>query len=208
MRLLAALLAALAVAAPACAGDLLLSFSTTTGQPIADAVVTVKPEAGTRGARMPAGPFVMAQKDMTFQPFVLIVPAGAEVSFPNQDPFRHHVYSFSKAKTFELKLYGKDETRVVRFDKPGVVALGCNIHDGMSAFIRVVDTPFAAKSAANGQAVVRDLPPGRATVVVWHPYLRARDGEITRQVTIPASGALRLTLAGALRSPRLRRSGY
>src|SRR5207237_6085666 len=134
----------------------------------------------------------MSQKDMQFQPFVLIVPVGAEVAFPNLDPFHHHVYSFSKAKTFELKLYGKDETRRVRFDKTGVVAIGCNIHDDMSAFIRVVDTPFAAKSAPSGQALVRELPAGPATVVVWHPYLRAEGGEISQRVVIPAGGAVRL----------------
>ena len=96
----------------------------------------------------------------------------------------------------------------MRFDKAGVVALGCNIHDDMSAFIRVVDAPFAGRTTANGQVLVRDLPPGPATVTVWHPYLKAADGEITRQVTIPATGALRLALAGDLRSPRLRRGGY
>jgi plastocyanin len=208
LRSLTALALALFAALPARAGELALSFATGAGAPIANAVVTVKPEAGAPRGRTIAGPFVMAQKDMQFQPFVLIVPVGAEVSFPNLDPFHHHVYSFSKAKTFELKLYGRDDTRVVKFDKPGVVALGCNIHDDMSAFILVVDTPFAAKSGAGGQAVVRDLPPGPATVTVWHPYLKTPGGEISRQVIIPAAGAARLALAGELRSPRLRRGGY
>jgi plastocyanin len=207
IRTLAALALALFATLPARAGELALGFATGAGAPIANAVVTVRPEGGGRGRTL-AGPFVMAQKDMQFQPFVLIVPVGAEVSFPNLDPVHHHVYSFSKAKTFELKLYGRDETRRVRFDRPGVVALGCNIHDDMSAFILVVDTPFAAKSAANGQALVRDLPAGPATVTVWHPYLKTPGNEITREVTIPAAGAARLALSGDLRSPRLRRGGY
>ncbi len=207
MRAFAALLLALLVAAPVRASELALALSSKAGAPIANAVVTVKPEGGARG-RTIAGPFVMAQRDMQFSPFVLVVPVGAEVSFPNLDPFHHHVYSFSKARTFEIKLYGRDETRRVRFDKPGVVALGCNIHDDMSAFIRVVDTPFAAKSGGNGQAVVRDLPPGPASVTVWHPYLKTPGGEITRAVTIPATGSFRLALTGELRRPRLRRGGY
>lgn len=207
MRLLAPLLVALSLALPARASELVLTLATSAKAPIPNAVVMVRPDGGARGARL-AGPFVMSQKDTQFQPFVLIVPVGAEVSFPNFDPFRHHVYSFSKAKTFELKLYGTDETRKVRFDKPGVVGVGCNIHDAMSAFIRVVDTPYAARSAAGGQAVVRDLPPGPATVTVWHPHLRAKGGEISRRVTVPASGALRLSLTGELRPPRLRHGGY
>jgi hypothetical protein len=149
----------------------------------------------------------MAQREMQFEPFVLIVPVGAQVAFPNLDPFRHHVYSFSPAKTFELKLYSRDETRSVRFDKVGLVALGCNIHDDMTAFIRVVDTPYAGKSGAGGAVLLRDLPPGPASLTVWHPYLKQPRGEMVRQVTIPASGTLSLKLTADLRAPPLRR-GY
>ncbi|HET6942615.1 MAG TPA: methylamine utilization protein, partial [Sphingomicrobium sp.] len=85
------------------------------------------------------GTFSVSQRDMQFHPFVLVVPVGAKVSFPNLDPTRHHVYSFSPAKKFELKLFAKDQSRSVVFDKPGVVALGCNIHDAMTAFIYVAD---------------------------------------------------------------------
>jgi plastocyanin len=207
MRALAALVLAVSIVSPARASELALSLANAAGAPIANAVVMVRPDAGSR-SRAIAGPYVLAQRDMQFAPFVLIVPTGAEVSFPNLDPVHHHVYSFSKAKTFELKLYGKDETRHVRFDRAGVVGVGCNIHDDMSAFIRVVDTPYAVKSAASGQALVRELPPGPATVTVWHPYLKAAGGEMTRRVVIPASGALGLSLAAEVRSPRLRRGGY
>jgi plastocyanin len=214
MRRIAPKVLALMLAAPfllvgpaAHAGELDLALATSAGKAVPDAVVMVRPDAA-RGASRISGPFVMAQKDMQFQPYVLVAPVGAEVSFPNLDPFHHHVYSFSKAKSFELKLYGRDETRKVRFDKAGVVGIGCNIHDNMSAYIRVVDTPFAAKTAAGGHAVVRDLPPGAATVVVWHPHLKAAGGEVSRRVTIPASGTLRLAVTGDLKASRLRRSGY
>jgi plastocyanin len=190
------------------AAGLDLTLVTSAGRPVVDAVVMVRPDAGVRGAARLSGPFRMAQKDTLFQPFVLIVPVGAEVSFPNLDPFHHHVYSFSKAKTFELKLYGRDETRRVTFDKAGVAALGCNIHDAMSAYIRVVDTPFAAKTGAGGLAVVRDLPAGPATVTIWHPFLKSPDGEMTRRVILPTTGTLSLALTGDLKSSRLRRGGY
>jgi len=205
MRLFAALSVALSLAGPAGASELVLAL-TAGGAPATDAVVMVRPDAAPRSAVRPSGSFVMSQRDMRFAPYVLVVPVGAEVAFPNLDPFHHHVYSFSKTKPFELKLYGKDETRRVRFDRAGVVAVGCNIHDDMSAFIRVVDTPFAAKSGPGGQVVIRDLPPGGATVTIWHPHLKGP--EVVRRVALPADGALRLPLAVEIRSPRLKRGGY
>jgi len=207
MRLLAPLLAALGLAAPAWAGDLSVVLTTAAGKPVPNAVVMVHPAGGVRAPR-PTGGYRMVQKDMRFDPFVLIAPVGAEVAFPNLDPVRHHVYSFSPAKTFELKLYGRDETRHVRFDRPGVVGVGCNIHDDMSAFIRVVDTPFAARTGADGAALVQGLPAGAARVTVWHPHLKAPRGEIVREVMAPAAGAARVAVAGDLRSPRLRRCAY
>src|SRR5689334_7276108 len=153
MRVPALIALACALAAPARAADVVVSLVTPAGKPVSNAVVTLKPQGGVpRGPIRFPWPMTMAQRDMQFEPFVLIVPVCAEVSFPNRDPFRHHVYSFSPAKTFELKLYGKDETRIVKFDKPGVVVLGCNIHDSMSAYIRVVDTPYAVKTDARGEA--------------------------------------------------------
>ena len=161
MRFLVLILAVLAIAQPVRAADLAMTLTTPGGKPMANAVVMVRPQAGVSRAPIRfSWPYRMAQHEMQFEPFVLIVPVGAKVAFPNLDPFRHHVYSFSPAKTFELKLYSRDETRSVTFEKAGVVGIGCNIHDDMSAFIRVVDTPYAGKSAANGTLTLRDLPPG------------------------------------------------
>lgn len=209
MRLWPVIACALAIAAPAWAGDLSLNVKTAAGRPVADAVVMVRPQSGVpRGPIRFAWPYRLAQQQMQFAPFVLIVPVGAQVSFPNLDNVRHHVYSFSQAKPFELKLYGRDENRTVTFDKAGVVAVGCNIHDAMVAFIRVVDTPFAAKSAATGEAVVRGLPAGPATVVVWHPYLKAPRNETVLNVVIPATGAARQSVTADLRAPPKRHGGY
>lgn len=159
------------------------------GAPLPDAVVTIESVATRPGTRPAFSyPPVVTQKDIQFTPFVLLVPKGATVSFPNKDKVRHHVYSFSKAKKFELKLYGRDETRSVTFDVPGAVALGCNIHDGMSAFVKVVDTPFAGKSGADGRVWIPGVPAGPATIRVWHPRARAKGNEFAAPLPIPQSG--------------------
>lgn len=182
--------AALLAALPAHAGDVLVHVVDATGKPIPDAVVTIHPVAG-----MPAGPIrfpwgtAMVQKDIAFNPHTLIVPVGATVSFPNQDKVRHHVYSFSKPARFELKLFGRDESRSYTFRTAGAVALGCNIHDVMSGFIKVVDTPFADKTDANGDARVADVTAGQARITIWHPRARAKDNEAVFTLAVPARGA-------------------
>jgi plastocyanin len=213
MRLAAPALAAalslvgVSLAAPAWAGDLVVALRQADGKPVADAVVMVR-VAGAHGPAKFSWPMRMSQRNMQFDPFVLIVPAGTDVVFPNFDTVLHHVYSFSPAKTFELKLYGRDQARSVNLDKPGVVAIGCNIHDDMSAYIRVVDTPYAAKSTADGQAIIRGLPAGPATVTIWHPYLKAPKNELSQAVTVPASGDVNLSLKADLRPARLRKGDY
>jgi hypothetical protein len=197
------------VSAPAWAAELDVSLRTTQGRPAQDAVVTVYPAAG-----LPSGPirfdwpYKVIQKDIQFHPFVLVVPVGATVAFPNLDKVRHHVYSFSPAHRFELKLYGKDETETVRFDKAGPVALGCNIHDQMVAFIKVVDTPYAGKADASGQVRLRGLPAGKVTVRIWHPYLKTRGNELVQTLVLPAQGAARDTATLDLRPPPMHHMNY
>jgi plastocyanin len=197
-----------ACAPGAWAGDVLFSVVNAKNKRAADVVVTAYPEGQRATAIHFAWPVEMDQRNLQFDPFVLIVPVGADVTFPNRDPVRHHVYSFSPAKAFELKLYGKDESRSVRFDKVGVVALGCNIHDNMVAFVKVVDTPFAAKTDATGQVVLRGLPAGPVQVRIWHPYLKAPNNEITRTITAPASGQSLQMVQIDLRNAPDRRGAY
>ena len=172
----ASALAGMAAATPAAAVDLTVSVRGDDGAPLADAVVLVHVPGGS-----PAGPIryswpaTMTQQNIAFNPYVLIVPVGPTVGFPNKDKVRHHVYSFSAAKKFELKLYGQQEERTVTFDKTGVVALGCNIHDSMIGYIYVADTPFAAKTNAAGEAVIHGLPSGPGTLSVWHPDMKGRN---------------------------------
>ena len=145
-RTACAALAAAAITGSAAAADLTVTVKGEDGAPLADAVVLVHPAGGSGPASAIhyAWPTTMVQQNIAFNPYVLIVPVGSTVGFPNRDKVRHHVYSFSAAKKFELKLYGQQEERSVTFDKTGVVALGCNIHDVMIGYIYVADTPFAA----------------------------------------------------------------
>lgn len=184
---LAALIAA-AIAGSACAADLTVTVKGDDGAPLADAVVLVHPASGSGPASAIhyAWPTTMVQQNIAFNPYVLIVPVGSTVGFPNRDKVRHHVYSFSAAKKFELKLYGQQEERSVTFDRTGVVALGCNIHDSMIGYIYVADTPYAAKTDATGTVVIHGLPGGGGTLSVWHPDMRAK-APVDRPVNLTAA---------------------
>lgn len=153
---------------PAIAASLAVTVknSNSPNEPLADAVVYAVP-ATKPAAR--ASVATIAQFERRFVPAVSVVQTGASISFPNRDSVRHHVYSFSPAKTFELKLYAGTPADPVTFDKPGLVTLGCNIHDRMLAYVAVVDTPYFAKSDEAGNAVIDGLPAGDYAVHAWHP---------------------------------------
>lgn len=140
------------------------------GQPLPEAVVVARPVgAATAG---PAGAAEeMVQQGQSFNPAVMVVQAGTRVRFPNKDRMRHHIYSFSEAKRFEIRLYSGEQVPTILFDRPGVVALGCNIHDWMRAFIYVTDSPWFALTDAGGAAVLADLPAGAYELAFWHPSL-------------------------------------
>jgi plastocyanin len=151
------------------------------GLPVADAVVSLLP-LDRPAPPSPVRSATMDQRHLSFVPQVLVVQAGTNVRFPNSDNVRHHVYSFSPAKRFELKLYAGNHTSSVLFDKPGVVVLGCNIHDWMLGYIVVVDTPWFAKTGTNGIATV-EAPAGRYMLKLWHP----RQDEDTPPVSEPVT---------------------
>lgn len=209
MRMLVFVLFTALVAPCARAADLQVALHTSKGQPVRDAVVTYLPQGGASagGVRFD-WPYRMAQQNLQFDPFVLVVPVGATVAFPNRDTVRHQVYSFSPAHPFELKLYGREETRTVKFDRVGVIALGCNIHDSMVGFIKVVDTPYAAKTDAQGQVTLHGLPAGPGVVKIWHPYLKAGGNEVADPVVVPRDGVLRRAETADVRTPPPRRNTY
>ncbi|MFL6751753.1 MAG: methylamine utilization protein [Sphingomicrobium sp.] len=181
-----------AAAAPAVAGPVVRVLDSG-GRPVRDAVVTFQPAGSAARAPRATGRYVVSQKNLQFHPFLSIVPVGADVSFPNFDPTKHHVYSFSPAKRFELKLFAKDQSRTVHFDKPGIVALGCNIHDAMSAFIVVTNSVWTARTNAQGVVAFADAPgaPGRLTL--FHPYLRS-PGNVVQQELGPRQRSATFTI--------------
>jgi plastocyanin len=137
------------------------------GKPVADAVVYAVPAGGAPDAHGKTA--AIAQADREFVPYVTVLQAGTVVSFPNRDPIQHHVYSFSAAKSFEIRLYSGKSPSQILFDKPGVVTLGCNIHDWMIGYVLVVSTPYFAKTDASGIAHLADVPSGSYGVHAWHP---------------------------------------
>ena len=200
MRTLSVLILLL-LGSPAVAGDLLVQVRQPNGAAVPNAVVLLYP--GGRPAPLPANPgsYGIVQRDLQFTPFVLVVPVGADVAFPNQDPVRHHVYSFSPVRRFELRLYAREQSRSVRFDRPGIVPLGCNIHDSMIAFISVADTGLAARTDGNGRVLFANAPAGPVTARLWHPWLRVPGNQAEFHWTIPATGREGRALTVNLRPP-------
>lgn len=144
-----------------------VTVSDSTGRPVADAVVTLEPGKG----RLPVKPMAgveIGQVKRQFTPRVTVVTTGTAVSFPNFDTVRHHVYSFSAAKTFELKLYAGVPGTPVVFDKPGIAVLGCNIHDPMVAWVVVVDTPHHGRTDAQGRVRLDGVAAGSYRLRTWH----------------------------------------
>lgn len=197
-RALAPLL--LLAAAASQAATLQLRVADREGRPLADAVLMLEPAAGKAPAVAPQRGVVIAQEKRQFQPRLTVVTVGTPVEFPNLDSVRHHVYSFSPAKPFELRLYaGRPEAPVV-FDQPGVVVLGCNIHDRMLAWVVVVDTPWHARTGTDGRAQLTAVPPGAYRLRAWHAGLRPGTEPPAVPLTLGADGAtqeLRLDVAEA-----------
>lgn len=159
-------LAPLAAAGTLHAATLDVEVRDLAGAPVAGAVVHAYPKPGPAAFRKREA--LVEQIDKTFVPLVTVVQTGTSVQFPNRDAIRHHVYSFSPPKPFELKLYSGTPAEPVLFDKPGEVVLGCNIHDNMIAYVLVVDTPHFAKTDKDGKARVEGLAAGDYEVRLWH----------------------------------------
>ncbi len=111
--------------------------------------------------------FTLVQRNKTFTPHILVVTVGAEVDFPNKDPFFHNAFSLYEGKRFDLGLYESGSTRVSRFDRAGISYLFCNIHPEMSAVIIALDTPYYATSDKAGDITIPNVPAGRYTLHVW-----------------------------------------
>ncbi|WP_194711017.1 methylamine utilization protein [Noviherbaspirillum soli] len=159
----------LSLSGPLFATSLDVNVKDAQGNALADAAVYVEPLDGSFPAR--PKPAEIEQKNRKFMPLMTVIQTGSEIAFPNNDTVRHHVYSFSPAKPFELKLYSGTPGNPVLFDKPGTVVIGCNIHDRMVAYIQVVNTPYFGKTNETGKVRISDLPAGKYRLKAWHPQL-------------------------------------
>jgi plastocyanin len=187
-----ALLAVAGLAAPApAAGELLrASVRSPGGEPVRDAVVYAVPDGPVKD--LPASDRAeIDQIDKEFVPYVTAVHVGTRINFPNRDRIRHHVYSFSPAKTFEIPLYDGMPEELVDFDRAGEVVLGCNIHDWMKAYVFVVDTRYFAVTNDGGEAAI-ELPAGAYRVEVWHPRLEGEPAATARALRFGAGEEPRL----------------
>ena len=199
------LLAALAFAGTAGASDVIVTVRDSLGQPVRDAVVSLLP---LDRAAPPAGDIsaVIDQRNLSFTPQVLVIQTGTRVTFPNSDNVRHHVYSFSPAKRFELKLYAGNHASTERFEQAGIVTLGCNIHDWMLGYVVVVDTPWFAKTGDDGRLAIDDVPAGRYTLQLWHPRqssgMAPTSEAVTLDPTVPLQRSYTLALHPAEQTNR------
>ena len=184
LRLLPVVLAISAACAHA--GGVTILVTDSAGAPVGDAVVYAEATGGqalpksTRAAEI-------EQKARKFAPMVTVIQAGTEISFPNNDTVRHHVYSFSTPKTFELKLYSGTPGSPILFDKPGTIVVGCNIHDQMLAYIQVVNTPYFARTDAAGKAHFDGVAAGKYNLKLWHYKTPAPNQILEQPLTVAAA---------------------
>jgi len=186
--------------ATAWAGEITAAVTDQSGAPVADAVVYATPRAGKPPQR--TQPASIAHKNQQFVPYVTAVQAGALINLPNLDPVKHHAYSISPPKQFELPLYSGTPEKPLLFDKPGIVVIGCNIHDWMRAYVCVVETPFFAITDRDGRVQLRGLAAGAYDVKVWLPRLKGEPSANKQQVTVggsPAQVAFALDLKSGFR---------
>lgn len=191
------LLAGLAsVALSASAASLQVQVQDKNGKPLPNAVVFLE-SADAKSASKPLKGVEVVQAAKQFSPAVTVVTTGTSILFPNNDTVRHHVYSFSPAKTFDLKLYAGVPANPVVFDKSGVAVLGCNIHDNMVAWVVVVDTPYFGKTDTQGLLTI-DAPAGSYKLRTWHASLPTGAAAAEQAQTVGSGNApVVIKLAGS-----------
>lgn len=169
-----------------------INLLTATNQDIANVVVYATPKQKQVVEKSPEMA-IMDQVNTQFLPHILAVQKNTLVRFPNSDSIKHHVYSFSPAKTFELQLYKELQADPLLFSNLGSVELGCNIHDWMLGYIFVVDTPYFGKTDIKGNLTL-DLPEGEYQLDVWHPRIQDKVSSLTKLITMPGDSDIKITL--------------
>jgi plastocyanin len=208
---------AVAAALPTRSAEISVTLVDRDGRGVENAVVSAissgplaTPKTGPATALKTA---VMDQRNRAFVPRVLVVGVGSRVEFPNNDSVSHQVYSFSPAKHFQLPLYKGEVHPPVIFDRPGLVVLGCNIHDSMVGYILVTEAPYFGSTDASGALALKGLPKGDYQIAVWSPYIEDEAASLNRTVHLEAadSASERIALRLPLRSrpePKPRRRDW
>lgn len=192
----AVVLVGLTLVGPAVAADLTVDVLDEAGRPARNLVVIATPETPPAAAPRSATMVEMDQVDRQFSPYVLAVQTGTPVLFSNNDSVAHQVYSFSPSKRFELALYhGKPRAPVV-FERPGIVTVGCNIHDNMIGYVYVTDAPWFGTTNRDGRWQASNVPAGEYDLKVWSPLLPPQDATLNQHIVIgdaPARASFKLT---------------
>jgi plastocyanin len=174
---------------PADAGEVAVKALDAKNNALKGAVIYATPAGGKAPAVEKGKTAMMDQINKEFIPIIMAVQTGTAVGFPNNDNIRHHVYSISPAKKFELPLYIGSPANSMVFDKPGTVALGCNIHDWMLAYIHVVDTPYFTVTGEDGRGKIKDIPAGNYRMTAWHYRMKGEPDILAMEAQVPSDGS-------------------
>ena len=190
------------------AADLQITIKDQNNEPVTN--VVVKLVAMNHKVKLVPDEQIIDQIDKEYVPQVVVVIKGGNVSFPNKDNIKHHVYSFSQAKQFELPLYEGTPANPVSFEKEGVVVLGCNIHDWMRGYIYVSDSPYVLIGDEQGQVKFSNLPQDSYLVSIWHPQIKSSFETVkislTQEQSIKEGYQIELKPLVKIRRPKARRS--
>lgn len=191
MKTLNCLMAILVMSWSALAAE--VKLLNTAGEPVAGMAVYLTPTGETKARVDNMAPVAeVHQTDKQFSPYITLVQQGTEVNFINDDDITHHIYSALGPKRFSFKLKPESAPQSVHFTAAGTVAMGCNIHDWMSGYLLVVDTPLFGLTDEQGSVNFPEIPAGSYTLVVWHPQLETEDNRVTTMISAPLSALFTL----------------
>ena len=151
--------------------------ATLRGKPLPNSVVWLEAPNAPRPPQKER--IVLDQRNLAFTPTVLAVPVGYTVDFPNNDRVFHNVFSLRNGKKFDLGLYPVGAVKHVKFDRPGLSRIFCNIHPNMAAYVLAVESPYLDVTDKKGRFTLRGVPPGNYTYHAWRPGDKTTEGKVT-----------------------------
>jgi plastocyanin len=161
-------------------------------------IVYLTAENQTSASSLVKQPLVISQNNKKFIPYLAVLQKGQAINFKNQDDVTHHIYSVSGENRFDFKIKAGEEKRNNTIESVGEVAMGCNIHDWMSGYALVVDTPYFSKTDVAGTVVFEEIPAGHYKLTVWHPQLETKNNEFTKAIEVQSNKSFTIILPRAL----------